>query len=127
MMSFMPVPAMLKRSALVPTLLALVVVSSQAQTRKTPSQPGPAPSTTTCKAADASFFRDEAMTMKVATKLQFNKELLREKIAVKVSGGVATLSGAVTTAELASTAGKLAGQVEGIRCVNNQLTVGVGS
>lgn len=65
------------------------------------------------------------MTMKVATKLQFNKQLLREKIDVKVSGGVATLSGAVTTANVVSEAGRLAGQVEGIRCVNNELVVGV--
>lgn len=79
-----------------------------------------------CRAGEASFFRDEGMTIKVATRLQWNKALLREKIDVKVTGGVATLSGNVSIREHVALAGRIAAETEGVSCVNNMLTVGAG-
>jgi hypothetical protein len=103
--------------AIVAVILVLLVapLASAQSGRQRP----PAPPSAPCTAGETNFFRDEAMTMKLATKLQFNKELLRERIEV------ATLSGAVTTQGLVHTAGKVAGEIEGIRCVNNRLVVGV--
>jgi len=77
-----------------------------------------------CQAGEASFFRDEGLSMKVQTKLQFNRELLREQIHVKVNGGVATLSGGVSTPQHIALAVDIARQVDGIRCINNFLRVG---
>jgi len=79
---------------------------------------------TGCRAGEASFFRDEGLSVKVATKLKFAKPLMRERINAKVSGGVATLTGGVTTQEQIALAGSLASQVEGITCVNNLLKLG---
>lgn len=103
---------------LVATALAPVLAAGR---KPAPSQPK-APAE--CKPGDPSFFRDEALTMKLATKLQFAKPLFREKIKVKVSGGVAMLWGGVSSSEAIATAGKLAAQTEGITCVNNLLKVG---
>lgn len=86
--------------------------------------PKPAPAPATCQAGESAFFRDEGLSFKVSGRLQFNKQLMREKIHVKVNGGVATLSGGVSTAEHIALAVKLAREVEGIRCVNNFLKVG---
>ena len=73
---------------------------------------------------DASFFRDEGLTLKVASKLQFNKTLLREKIHVKAVGGIVSLSGNVSSKDHIALAGKLAAEVQGVQCVNNFLKVG---
>lgn len=77
-----------------------------------------------CKPGEPHFFRDEGLTMKAATKVQFNKALLREKIGVKVTAGVATLSGGVSTPEQIALAAKIVSEIEGIHCVNNFLKVG---
>lgn len=82
------------------------------------------PAQAACRAGEPSFFRDEGLTMKVTTKLQFTKALMREKIHVKVTGGVATLSGGISSAEQIETAVRVARQVEGIHCVNNFMKVG---
>lgn len=81
----------------------------------------------TCRARDdlASFFKDEALGVKLSSSLQFNKALMREKIQAKVSGGVATLTGTVSSDEHAMLAGRLAAEANGISCVNNLLQVGV--
>jgi uncharacterized caspase-like protein len=114
-------------------------------TAGTPSAPPPAPATPvappvapdpssyrptgrpTCKPRDdlASFFKDEALGVKLSSSLQFNKVLMREKILAKVSGGVATLTGTVSSDEHAMLAGRLAAEANGINCVNNLLQVGV--
>lgn len=73
---------------------------------------------------DVSFFRDQGLTMKLGTKLQFNKVLYGEQIAVKVSGGVAMLSGRVSSPGMVRTAVAVANEMEGIRCVQNFLEVG---
>ncbi|MCW7538042.1 BON domain-containing protein [Aquabacterium sp. A7-Y] len=85
---------------------------------------GVLPAQAACRPGEASFFRDEALTMKVTTKLQFTKALMREKIRVKVTGGVAMLSGGVSSAEQIATAVRIARQVEGVRCVDNFMKVG---
>lgn len=71
-----------------------------------------------------SFFKDEWISNKVAVKLQFSKALLREKIDVKTSGGVVTLSGNVSTKDKIALAVKLARQVSGVRSVTSYLQVG---
>lgn len=73
---------------------------------------------------EASFFKDEALRMSVGTKLQFSKALLQEKIEVRASGGVVTLTGGVLNEERAEIAGRVAAQVSGVHCVNNLLQVG---
>jgi hypothetical protein len=88
------------------------------------SPAAPRTAATECHSGAPSFFRDEAMTIKVATKLQFNRALLREKVNVKVTGGVAMLWGGLSGTEAIAAAVRLASEVEGIRCVDNQLKVG---
>jgi len=73
------------------------------------------------------FFRDEATTMKVATKLQFNRALIREQIDVRTVGGVVTLSGTVSSSANRELAAKIASEVSGVVRVNNTLTVGAAS
>jgi hypothetical protein len=114
-----------RRTVALATLAAAFgTASAQPETKRdAKAQPRKA-TTAACRPGESSFFRDEALGMKVSTKLQFNKALLREKMQVKVSGGVATLSGGVSSPELIATAVSLASQVEGISCVNNLLKVG---
>lgn len=73
---------------------------------------------------DVNFFRDQGLTMKLGAKLQFNKVLYGEQISVKVSGGVAMLSGRVSSPGMIRTAVAVANEMEGIRCVQNHLEVG---
>jgi hypothetical protein len=73
---------------------------------------------------DPSFFRDEGINFKLSTKLKWNKALMRENIQTKVNGGIATLSGTVSTLEFSRLAARLAAEVTGVRCVSNQLIVG---
>ena len=70
------------------------------------------------------FFRDEGLVIKVSTKLQFNKQLLREQIDVKANQGIVTLSGSVSSAELVALAGQLAAETSGVVKVINALRVG---
>lgn len=78
----------------------------------------------TCRSGDTGFFKDEALAVKVSTKLQFTKALMREKIGVKSSGRVVTLYGNVSATNQVALAGKTAAEVEGVTCVNNFLKVG---
>ncbi len=71
--------------------------------------------------ADISFFSDQGLTMKVASRLQFSRELLTEKIDVKVVGAVAILEGRLPTTKLVDTAVRIARETGGIRCVINDL------
>src|SRR5262245_5131906 len=73
---------------------------------------------------EPSFFKDQLVLTKVTTKLQFNKALLQEKIEVKNSGGMITLSGNVSTQEQIALASQLTKEVNGVLCVNNFLQVG---
>mgnify|MGYP001495063274 CR=1 FL=1 len=78
----------------------------------------------TCRSGNVGFFKDEGLAIKVSTKLQFTKALMREKIEVKSNAGVVSLSGNVSTLDHVSLAGRIASQVEGVVCVNNFLKVG---
>ncbi|MFT4103575.1 MAG: BON domain-containing protein [Burkholderiaceae bacterium] len=104
-----------------PAAIAADAPRGKAGTAKPAAKPA---ADTPCQAGEASFFRDEGLTMKLQTKLQFNRELLREQIQVKVNGGVATLYGGVSTPQHIALALDIARQVDGIRCVNNFLRVG---
>ena len=73
--------------------------------------------------ADISFLSDQGLTMKVASRLQFNRELLTEKIDVRVVGAVAILEGRLPTSKLVDTAVRIARETGGIRCVINDLDV----
>ncbi len=70
-----------------------------------------------------SFFRNAAMSIEVATKLQFNRELFKEEITANVSGGVVTLTGTVSTRAKRELAGKVVREVAGVLGVNNNLKV----
>jgi hypothetical protein len=112
-----------KRAAL---LLAAVWLSGTAAAapKASPAKPAASKAAAACQPGEPSFFRDEALTMKVASKLQFTKALFREKVNVKVNGGVAMLWGGVSSEEAIRTAVKTASEVAGVTCVNNQLKVG---
>ncbi|MED5620941.1 BON domain-containing protein [Ideonella sp. BN130291] len=117
------------RQAAAALLAALALGSAAAASPKAAAKPAAAPSAparpaAACSPAEASFFRDEALTMKVASKLQFTKALFREKVNVKVTGGVAMLWGGLSSEEAIRTAVKAASEVAGVTCVNNQLKVG---
>jgi len=71
-----------------------------------------------------SFFKDQAKTVSLGTRMRFNKVLLQEKFDVRVVGGVAVLTGNVSSELAIRTAGELAGADEDIRCVKNHLKVG---
>lgn len=85
---------------------------------------GSKPTSRACTPGEPNLLRDPALAVKVSTKLQFNKALLREKFDVQASGGMVTLSGNMTTREHIALAAKLASEVSGVRCVNNQLKLG---
>lgn len=78
----------------------------------------------TCRSGNAGFFKDEGLAIKVSSKLQFTKALMREKIDVKSNAGVISLSGNVSTVDHISLAGRIAAETEGVVCVNNFLKVG---
>jgi osmotically-inducible protein OsmY len=63
------------------------------------------------------------MSIEVATKLQFNRELFKEQITANVSGGVVTLTGTVSTQAKRELAGKVVREVAGVLGVNNNLKV----
>lgn len=103
------------RYALLGALLALTIPAALAAAPVTSG---------TCRGGEARFFKDEGLALKVSTKLQFTKALMREKIDVRSNARVISLSGNVSTADLVALAGQIAAQAEGVVCVNNFLRVG---
>jgi serine/threonine-protein kinase len=91
--------------------------TAAAASRSAPSSPPTKPPET------PGFFRNEAISFKVAAKLQFNRELFKEEITAKVSGGVVTLTGTVSTQAKRELAGKVVREVAGVLGVNNNLEV----
>lgn len=77
-----------------------------------------------CPSVDGRFWQDQALTMKLAGRLQSHAPLRRERIQVQVSGGVVLLSGRVSSRRQATTAVQVARRVEGVRCVQSYLQVG---
>lgn len=102
--------------------IALVLVAGfPAEVARAQSRTG-----TACevRAEDVNFFRDNGLSVKLGSRLQFNKLLLRETIMAKVSGGVAILTGNVSSPDMVRAAGRIAAETGGIRCVQNHLKVG---
>jgi len=89
-----------------------------------PAAPALAAGRCEVRAEDIRFFADNAKSVSLGAKLQFNKVLMREKILVKVTGGVAILTGNVSSQTAIVTAGRIAAETSGIRCVQNHLKVG---
>lgn len=77
----------------------------------------------TVRAADVSLFRDNGLGILLDGRLRAHPLLLDEKIDVRVSGGVATLSGSVSAPSLILVADRTAADTDGIRCIRNHLTV----
>lgn len=102
-------------------VLAAPAASAPARPAATPAKRPPA---CEVRMEDVSFLRDQGLGVKLGAKLQFNKALLGEQITAKVSGGVALLSGRVSAPDMVKAAVKIAGETEGIRCVQNFLEVG---
>jgi len=93
---------------------------AEAERARTASAASPAPAE---PEREPSFFRDEATNLKVASKLQFNRELYKEQITADVSGGVVTLTGTVSTQAKRALAEKVAREVSGVVRVNNKLKI----
>ena len=101
--------------------LAFAAAGASAQSRPAAKPAAPARA---CVPDEPSFWKDQGLTTKVATRLQFHKPLLREKVEVKVSGNVAMLSGNLSSQNLIQEAVRTASAVGGIKCVQNHLQVG---
>lgn len=112
------------RNPIAAALLAFLATSAFAQAPPAAAKKRNAAPAKVCVPGEPAFWRDQGLTTKVATKLQFHKPLLREKIEVKVTGGVAQLSGNVSSAQQIGIAVGIASAVDGIHCVANYLQVG---
>lgn len=101
-------------------------MAAKAGSRPQAGQSAPVASVRECRVdpEKASFFKDQALTMKLGTRIQFHKGMLSERVEVKVTGGVAILSGNVSTPDHIALAGRIAAETEGINCVSNYLKVG---
>lgn len=77
-----------------------------------------------CRSGDSGFFRDQGLGMKLASKLKFRKKLLSEQIDARVSNGIATVSGGVSSQQVIVLALNIAADIEGVHCINNFLRVG---
>jgi len=107
-----------------PTLAVVLLALAGAAVAAPPHKAAPKPAARPCVADEPSFWKDQGLTTKVATKLQFHKPLLREKVEVKVTGGAAMLSGNMSTQALIDEAVRTASAVGGVKCVQNFLKVG---
>jgi serine/threonine protein kinase len=88
--------------------------------------PAPAPKSEPPRQEEAptGFWRDQGITTKVASKLQFNRRLWRTGIQIETKEGVVTLRGNVPSQELIDEAIKLTREVYGVRAVRNELKIG---
>jgi serine/threonine protein kinase len=74
--------------------------------------------------APTGFWRDQAISFQVATRLGFNRNLYRSQIQVASAGGVVTLRGHVSSREQVAQAIAVAREVYGVREVRSELRVG---
>jgi osmotically-inducible protein OsmY len=111
-------------SILVCSCLASGLALGQEPSDTTLSAAARAKTSTSCRPGDSGFFRDQGLGMKLASKLKFRKQLLSEQIDARVSNGIATLSGGVSSRRQITLALNIASDVEGIHCINNFLRVG---
>jgi serine/threonine-protein kinase len=92
----------------------------------------PAPAATPPKPAspppsqNGGFWSDQGLQLRVQSKLQFSRSLWRASggIVVAARNGVVTLTGTVPAHEDVAEAQRIAGAVEGVRSVRNELKVG---
>ena len=115
-------PALLLASSLALSALAMAARAQPPSSLDLQAPPKPA-GQCLVNDADISFLSDQGLTMKVASRLQFNRELLTEKIDVRVVGAVAILEGRLPTSKLVDTAVRIARETGGIRCVINDISV----
>lgn len=107
------------------TFLIVLLALASASVAATPKAAGKGPAkAAVCTPEEPAFWRDQGLTTKVATRLQFHKPLFRERVEVKVSGRAAMLSGNVSSQKLIQEAVRTAAAVDGIKCVQNYLRVG---
>jgi tRNA A-37 threonylcarbamoyl transferase component Bud32 len=97
--------------------------------RKATAVPGPQASATRADRsappeAPTGFWRDQAISFQVATRLGFNRNLYRSRIQVESAGGVVTLRGHVPSREQVADAIAVARDVYGVREVRSELRVG---
>lgn len=111
-------------SILVCTGLASGLALAQEPSDTTLSAAARAKTSKSCRPGDSGFFRDQGLGIKLASKLKFRKKLLSEQIDARVSNGIATLSGGVSSRQQITLALNIASDVEGIHCINNFLRVG---
>ena len=90
-----------------------------AVTSPVPVQPEPQPA----PPPEPSVWRDQGITMKVASKIQFNRRLWSSGIQVETVAGVVTLRGTVGSQELSTEAERLAAGVYGVHAVKNEIKV----
>jgi tRNA A-37 threonylcarbamoyl transferase component Bud32 len=74
--------------------------------------------------APTGFWRDQAISFQVATRLGFNRNLYRSQIQVASAGGIVTLRGQVSSREQVAQAIAVARDVYGVREVRSELRVG---
>lgn len=70
-----------------------------------------------------SIWRDQGITMKVASRIQFNRRLWSYGIQVETAAGVVTLKGTVETPVESAEAEKLAASVAGVLAVKNEIKI----
>ncbi len=97
--------------------------------RKAAAVPGPQASATPAAEpvppeAPTGFWRDQAISFQVATRLGFNRNLYRSQIQVESVGGVVTLRGHVPSREQVAQAIAVARDVYGVREVRSELRLG---
>lgn len=105
-------------------IVAALLLAMAAAVSAAPKHHPKLPPAKACVPDEPSFWKDQALTTKVAAKLSFHKPLLREKVDVKVTGGVAMLSGNMSSQAMIAEAVKTAAAVGGVKCVQNFLQVG---
>jgi hypothetical protein len=97
--------------------------------RQAAAAPGPPASATRATEpappeAPTGFWRDQAISFQVATRLGFNRDLFRSQIKVTSVGGIVTLRGHVSSREQVAQAIAVARDVYGVREVRSELRVG---
>jgi hypothetical protein len=83
----------------------------------------PAPAAAPEPPPPPSIWRDQGITMKVASKLQFNRRLWNAGILVETEKGIVTLRGTVSSKTLSDEAEQIAAAVYGVHGVKNEIKV----
>jgi serine/threonine-protein kinase len=118
-------PKQAKPAASPPTKSAPTALPDTAPSARTAAlAPAPKPAPPRPAEGPTGFWRDQGITTKVASKLQFNRKLWRTGIQVETKEGVVTLRGNIPSQALINEAVNVAKGVYGVRAVRNELKVG---